>query len=68
MFGLWHDSLGHTGATIMLRIIENSIWHPLKNTKVLMSKDYFCESCSQVNLITRPSMKKVDYESPSFLQ
>ena len=60
-FGLWHDRLGHPGATMMLRIILNSRGHPL-------SKDYSCETCSQGKLITRPSMTKVDLESPTFLQ
>ena len=53
---------------MMRRIILNSRGHPLKNTKVLLSKDYSCETCSQGKLITRPSMTKVDLESPTFLQ
>ena len=52
----------------MRRIILNSKGHLLKNTKVLLSKDYSCETCSQGKLITRPSMTKVDLEFPSFLQ
>ena len=67
-FGLWHDRLGHSGATMMRRIILNSREHPLKNIKVLLSKDYSCETCSQGKLITRPSMTKVDLESLTFLQ
>ena len=50
------------------RIILNSRGHLLKNTKVLLSKDYSCEICSQRKLITRPFMTKVDLESPIFLQ
>ena len=67
-FGLWHDRLGHPGATMMRRIILNSRGHPLKNKKVLLSKDYFCETCLQEKLITRLSMTKVNLESPTFLQ
>ena len=68
VFGLWHDRLGHPGATMMRRIIKNTRGHPLKDLKVLLSKDYTCESCSQGKLIIKPSITKVDYESPSFLQ
>ena len=67
-FGLWHGRLGHLSATIICRIIVNTRGHPLKNTKVLLSKDYSCETCSQGKLITRPSFNKVDLESPTFLQ
>ena len=41
---------------MMRRIILNSRGHLLKNTNVLLSKDY------------SPSMTKVDLESPSLLQ
>ncbi|OMP03727.1 Integrase, catalytic core [Corchorus capsularis] len=68
VFGLWHDRLGHPGATMMRRIIKNTRGHPLKDSKVLLSKDYICESCSQGKLIIKPSITKVDHESPSFLQ
>ena len=63
-FGLWHDRLGNLGALMMRRIIQN----PLKDTKVLLSKDYNCEGCSQGKLIIKPSITKVDLESPLFLQ
>ena len=66
-FGLWHDRLGHHGATMMHRIIQNTKGHPLKDTKVLLSKDYNCEACSQGKLIIKPSITKVDLESPLFL-
>ena len=52
----------------MPRIILNLRGHHLKNTKILLSEDYSCETCSQEKLITRPSMTKVDLEFPSFLQ
>ncbi|KAK6147847.1 hypothetical protein DH2020_018759 [Rehmannia glutinosa] len=68
IFGLWHDCLGHPGITMMRRIVEHTNVHPLKSTKMLMSKDYFCESYSQGKFINKPSMEKVGYESPSFLQ
>ena len=67
-FGLWHDRLGHPGTTMMRRIIQNTKGHPLKDTKVLLSKDYNCEACSQGKLIIKPSITKVDLESPLFLQ
>ena len=44
VFGLWHDCLVHWGATMMRKIIENNKGHPLKNTKVLLFKDYSRES------------------------
>ena len=67
-FGLWHDHFGHSGATMMRRIILNSRGHPLKNTKVLLSKNYSYETCSQGKLITRLFMTKVNIESTFFLQ
>ena len=67
-FGLWHGRLGHLSATIICRIIVNTRGHPLKNTKVLLSKDYSCETCSQEKLIIMPSLNKVDLESPSFFK
>ena len=67
-FGLWHDRLGHPGASMMRRIIQNTKGHPLKDTKVLLSKDYNYEACSQGKLIIKPSITKVDLESPLFLQ
>ena len=66
-FGLWHDRLG-LGAIMMRRIIVNTRGSPLKNTKVLLFKDYSCETCSQGKLITKPSFNKVDLESSAFLQ
>ena len=67
-FGLWHDCLGHPDTSMMRRIIQNTKGHPLKDTKVLLSKDYNCEACSQGKLIIKPSITKVDLESPLFLQ
>ena len=42
--------------------------HPLRNAKILLSNDYSCESSSQGMLITQPSITKVNYDSPQFLQ
>ena len=67
-FGLWHDRLSHPRAIMMHRIISNSRGHLLKNTKVLLSKDYSYETCSQGKLITRLFMTKVNIESTFFLQ
>ena len=67
-FGLWHDRHGHPGASMMRRIIHNTKGHPLKDTNVLLSKDYNFEACLQGKLIIKPSITKVDLESPLFLQ
>jgi hypothetical protein len=67
-FILWHDRLGHPGAIMMRRIINNSHGHPLKNQKILLSNDYPCVACSQGKLVIRPSTTKVNIESPTFLK
>ncbi|XP_073153898.1 uncharacterized protein [Henckelia pumila] len=67
-FKLWHDRLGHPGATMMRKIIMNSHGHPLKNQKILLHNDYSCVACSQGKLIIRPSPTKVDVEIPTFLE
>jgi len=36
VFELWHDRLGHPGATMMQRILKNTSGHLLKDTKVLL--------------------------------
>ncbi len=58
-FSLWHDRLGHPG--------ENSRGHPLMNLKFLSKGDLTCTACSLGKLITRPSITKVNVESPMFL-
>ena len=68
VFELWHDCLSHLGSTMMCRIIENLRGHLLWNTKVLLSKDYSCETSSQGKLITQPFITNVNFESLSFLQ
>lgn len=67
-FSLWHDRLGHPGKTMMHRIIENSHGHPLKDLKFLVKGDFICSACSLGKLITKPSMTKVNIESPMFLE
>ncbi|KAL0299333.1 UNVERIFIED_CONTAM: hypothetical protein Sradi_6593100 [Sesamum radiatum] len=67
-FTLWHDRLGHPGKTMMYRIIENSNGHPLKDLKFLVKGDFICSACSLGKLITKPSMTKVNLESPMFLE
>ncbi|KAL0553873.1 hypothetical protein IC582_007777 [Cucumis melo] len=68
MFIVWHDRLGHPGSIMMRRIIENSHGHPLKNQKILQSKELSCIACSQGKLIIRPSPAKVGVESPTILE
>ena len=67
-FKVWHDRLGHPGAIMMRKIIENSCGHPLKTKKVLQTHELACAACSQGKLITRPSPSKVKYENPAFLE
>ena len=52
----------------MRRIIESANGHPLKDLKILLSKDMTCEACSLGKLIIRPSPNKVGPEAPSFLE
>ena len=53
---------------MMRKIIENSKGHPLKDYKVLETKDITCVACSKGKLITRPSPAKVGNESLNFLE
>jgi GAG-pre-integrase domain len=64
MFTLWHDRLGHPGNIMMRRIIESANEHPLKDLKILLSKDLLCATCSLEKLIIRPSKNKIENESP----
>jgi hypothetical protein len=68
IFMLWYNRLGHPGSIMMRRIIENSHGHPLKNQKILSPSDYPCSACSKGKLIIRPSLSKIDVESPPFLE
>ena len=67
-FKVWHDRLGHPGSIMMRRIIETSNGHSLKNQKIFQANELSCVACSQGKLISRPSLNKVGYESPSFLE
>ena len=67
-FMIWHECLGHPELSMMHRIINNYLGHPLKNQKILMPNDYNCVVCSQGKLIIRSSFTKVEYESPAFLE
>jgi transposase InsO family protein len=68
LFSLWHDRLGHPGETMTRRIIESSHGHPLKDLKILPKGDLTCTACSLGKFITRPSVTKVNAESPMFLE
>ena len=68
IFTLWHDRLGHPGDIMMRRIIESSNGHPLKDLKILLSKELSCGACSLGKMITRPSINKLEKESPLFLE
>ena len=65
---MWHDRLGHPGETMIRKIIENSHGHPLKDYKIFSKGDLTCTACSLGKLITRPSITKVNAESPMFLE
>lgn len=65
---LWHDRLGHPGATMLKKIGDNSFGHSLENYQLTIPSRFLCISCSQGKLIARPSFTKIAYESPSFLQ
>jgi GAG-pre-integrase domain len=68
IFTLWHDRLGHPDNIMMRRIIESTNGHPLKDLKILLSKDLSCAACSLGKLIIRSSKNKIENESPSFLE
>jgi GAG-pre-integrase domain len=68
MFTLWHDRLGHLGNIMMRRIIESANVHPLKDLKILLSKDLSCAACSLRKLIIRSSKNKIKNKSPLFLE
>lgn len=67
-FVLWHNRLGHPESIMIRWIIENSNGHPLKNLKVLSNGEFSYTACYQGKLIVRPSLTKVDIESPTFLK
>jgi GAG-pre-integrase domain len=68
IFTLWHDKLGHQGNIMMRRIFESANGHPLKDLKILLSKDLSCAACSLKKMIIRSSKNKIENESPLFLE
>ena len=63
-----HKPLGHSGLSMICCIINKSFGNTLKNQKIQMPNDYNCVACSLGKLIIRPSLTKVEYESPVFLE
>lgn len=68
LLSLWHERLGHPGVSMMRRIIENSMGHPLKTQKIISQDELHCSACSLGKLIVRPSPVKLQTESPKFLE
>jgi hypothetical protein len=60
--------LGHPDNIMMRRIIERVNEHPLKDLKILLSKDLSYAACSLGKLIIRPSKNKIENESFLFLE
>jgi hypothetical protein len=60
--------LDHSGNIMMRRIIKSANGHPLKDLKILLSKDILCAACSLEKLIIRPSKNKIEIEAPLFLE
>ena len=46
-FLMWHERLGHSGLSMMRRIIQDSNGHPLTSRQILKSHDFGCTTCSQ---------------------
>jgi hypothetical protein len=53
---------------MMRRIIDSTNGHPLKDLKIILSKDLSFAACSLGKLIIRPSKNKIKNESPLFLE
>ena len=68
LLSLWHERLGHPGISMMRRIIDNSIGHPLKNQKVIPRDELPYSSCSSGKLIVQPSPVKLQTESLNLLE
>ena len=67
-FVIWHDRLGHPDYIMMRKIIENSCGHQLMSWEIIQSNKFSCNSCSQGELIIRPSPTKIRNKSISFLE
>jgi GAG-pre-integrase domain len=68
IFTLWHDRLGHPGNIMIRRIIESANGHPLKDLKILLSKDLSYTAYSLGKLIIRLSKNKIENEFLLFLE
>ncbi|KAL6316886.1 hypothetical protein AAG906_023541 [Vitis piasezkii] len=53
------ETMNDDRLSMMCRIINNSLGHPLKNRKILMPSDYNCVACSQGKLIIKPPFTKI---------
>jgi hypothetical protein len=60
--------LGHPDNIMMRRIIESTNGHPLKDLKIILSKDLSCATCFFRKLIIMSSKNKIKNESPLFLE
>jgi peptide/histidine transporter 3/4 len=65
-FRIWHDRLGHPGLSMMRKIVNNSAGHDVRSFP--NPEDFICTTYAKGKLITRPSLLKIRYESPVFLQ
>lgn len=65
---IWHERFGHPSSSMMQRVIENSHGHPLKSQKIPQTSEFSCEVCSLGKLIIKPSLAKVEIESPMFFE
>jgi GAG-pre-integrase domain len=62
MFIMWYDKLGHLCNIMMRKIIESTNVHPLKDLKILLSKDLSCAASYLGKLIIRSSKNKIKNE------
>ena len=43
---LWHDRLGHPGAPMLRKNLDNSFAHSLENNQLTIPSGYLCTPCS----------------------
>ena len=65
---LWNERLGHSGTSMLRRILHQSNGHSLTTGHISSHTDYNCCACTQGKFITRPSSLKVDSDTPQFLE
>ena len=53
---------------MMRCIVQNSNEYPLTSRQILKSHDFNCTACFQGKLIIRPSLTKIAFEPPAFLE